>query len=143
MENETLVRYVPAGRLVAKTWIWVPAEELSNVGGVAGTTSRLAYEVKPHTRTTLVRPGVMVPEGVGIAVGHPQSRVDHASIGIISGSCSSQDEREEGGSSQEGAYTAPPTAHLEKSMNDAVEVGWGGGIREKAKTGPTRAERWS
>ncbi len=117
--------------------------KLSNVGGIAVTTSRLTYEVKSHTRTTLVRPSVMMPEGVGIAVGHPESGVDHASIGIISGRCSSQDEREEGGSSQEGAYPAPPTAHLEKSMNDAVEAGWGGGKREKAKTGSTRAERWS
>lgn len=43
----------------------------------------LTYEVEHHARPALVRPGVVLPEGVGVAVRDPKPSVEHPDVGVI------------------------------------------------------------
>ena len=100
---------------------------------------KLTNEVKRHACSSLIRPSIMVSEGIGVPVGHPQPRVEHASICIVSGSCSGQGRGKEEGSGQKKVQAAPQTAqHLEINMNDAVE---GGGRGKGARSGLADTEQ--
>ncbi len=82
MEKDAFERYVPTGRRVTNTLISVPAHAgLCHSEGSNGI--RLTYEVEHYARPALVRPGVVLPEGIGVAVRYPKSSVEHPDVGII------------------------------------------------------------